>query len=494
MPAAAAAAAAAPSAAAAARRQRRQAQQQQQQQQVQEQAAAPPPPPLHHPAAPPAATHVAALILSPPPPPSAAAPAPREPAAPPARTGSLGFALGFDAAYELGELIGEGASGRVHLATERGTGRRVAVKVMRKRPAAAGGASSSSSSPTPQRSPSPTASSRHAAIRREAGATALASSGSPYAARLEGAYETDDEALLVLEHCAGGDLRSLLSGRAGAPLPEPCAAAVLRGVLHALAACHARGMVFGDVKPSNVCMLHRRRCEEEKEGVDSAAAAAAADDADYYRDVRLIDWGAAAPAPLPAGALAGSPLYWSPEQAEGFGGLMASGGSSSSGGGGSSGGDDGEGVLAGAATARSPGYGPEVDVWAAGVLAFQMMSGRLPYWSSSGSSGSSSSSGSRSSSGSGSGSDGGGGGGGSLEGASVPRGLRPWQLLAAIRTAPIGAWPGASAEARDLVERMLERDPTRRITAAEALEHPFFVGRGGGGDDDGAAAAASSTS
>ena len=34
-----------------------------------------------------------------------------------------------------------------------------------------------------------------------------------------------------------------------------------------------------------------------------------------------------------------------------------------------------------------------------------------------------------------------------------------------------------SLEARDLVERMLERDPKKRISAKEALEHPWIVTR-----------------
>lgn len=453
---------------------------------------------------PPAATRVA-TILAPPPPPLplvVTPPLPPAPAAPapttPERAGSLGFSRDFDAAYDLGDLIGAGASGRVHHATERATGRSVAVKVLPKRTTTMTTTTSSSSSsssssaepPSPYPSPPPspgrspptantttntTTTSRAAAIRREVGATALAARGSPYAPRLEGVFESDDEAYLVLERCEGGDLRSLLAARNGEPLSEAAAAAVLRGVLHALAACHARGMVFGDVKPSNVCLLRRRSSVEREvrsEESSSDDENAKTTDARFFGGVRLVDWGAASPAPLSSRALAGSPLYWSPEQAEGYGGLMAGSSRGSTG----SGGDEG-GALAGAAGA-AVGFGPEVDVWSAGVLAFQLMSGRLPYWGANNAP-------RRGLPGGADGGNSSGSGSASLEegasAAAVPANLKPYQLLAAIRTAPIGAWPGASAEARDLVSRMLERDPRRRITAAEALRHPFFAKCGGAG-------------
>jgi serine/threonine protein kinase len=443
---------------------------QQQEKQQQQQAAARPPP---------AATSLAAGIAPPSLPPAVVAADP--PPHPPAPVlGSLGYphVQHFDAEYTLGELIGAGASGRVHQATHRASGRGVAVKILPKRRegragaaaeaasgsrgttgSSSGGSNSAaedSSRSSPSRSASTSASPvddpccRAAAIRREISATAAASAGSPFAARLEAVYESEGDALLVLEACEGGDLRALLSARAGEPLPEPLAAAVLRGVLHALSACHARGMVYGDVKPGNVCLLRRRASvEREGEGGGGAAAAApaaaassrsssslAADaDADraFFGGVRLVDWGAASPAPLHPAALSGSPLYWAPEQAVGFaaaGAMLA--GFGSNGGDGSNGGGDEDGVLGGAPShtgAARGGYGPAVDMWAAGVLAYQLMSGRLPYW--------------------GGNAGGGNGAGGGGDAGAPPRGLRPWQLLAAIRTSPISAWPGGSAKARD---------------------------------------------
>ena len=34
-------------------------------------------------------------------------------------------------------------------------------------------------------------------------------------------------------------------------------------------------------------------------------------------------------------------------------------------------------------------------------------------------------------------------------------------------------WKAANADARDMVLRLLERDPAKRITAAQALQHPW---------------------
>ncbi len=56
--------------------------------------------------------------------------------------------------------------------------------------------------------------------------------------------------------------------------------------------------------------------------------------------------------------------------------------------------------------------------------------------------------------------------------------LPPWNLMAAIRSHdiefPRASWRAVSPEAQQLAAALLQRDPTRRIAAAEALAHPWF--------------------
>jgi serine/threonine protein kinase len=79
---------------------------------------------------------------------------------------------------------------------------------------------------------------------------------------------------------------------------------------------------------------------------------------------------------------------------------------------------------------------------------YQMLTGRLPFWRSK-----------------------------SLSDVSK---LQPYEIVAAIRTHevqfPRELWAPISAEAQDLVARMLDRNPATRITAQQALAHPWLAG------------------
>ncbi len=131
-------------------------------------------------------------------------------------------------------------------------------------------------------------------------------------------------AYLVQELIGGETIQELLEAR-GRPLIPEVAALLAADVAEALAAAHGRGVVHRDVKPANI-MLERQ-----------AAGAR----------VVLTDFGVAHVGELTTmtatGAMVGSPAYMSPEQARGL------------------------------------PVGPQVDVWALGILLYQLTTAKLPF-------------------------------------------------------------------------------------------------------------------
>ena len=128
--------------------------------------------------------------------------------------------------YDVQALLGFGATGEVWRARELATGETVALKRLRDGadPAAV------------------------EALRREA--VLLRTLDTPYVVRLRAVVGAGAGAVLVLDHAAGGSLATLLARRGAL---DPGEAVTIGGPLaQALAAAHARGLVHGDVTPSNV--------------------------------------------------------------------------------------------------------------------------------------------------------------------------------------------------------------------------------------------------
>uniref|UniRef100_UPI001C5D4262 serine/threonine-protein kinase n=1 Tax=Pseudonocardia nigra TaxID=1921578 RepID=UPI001C5D4262 len=176
--------------------------------------------------------------------------------------------------YAVVGVLGTGGMGRVYLADD-GRGGQLAVKVIRSELAGDPGF--------------------RARFRREVDAARRV----PAAVTAEViAADTDiDRPWVATRYVPGPSLAERV--RADGPLPPAELTALARGLLDALAAVHAAGLVHRDLKPSNVLL--------------------AAD------GPRIIDFGIARAADATrltvTGHLVGTPSYMSPEQALGAGGL-----------------------------------------------------------------------------------------------------------------------------------------------------------------------------
>lgn len=82
-------------------------------------------------------------------------------------------------------------------------------------------------------------------------------------------------------------------------------------------------------------------------------------------------------------------------------------------------------------------YGKEIDVWSAGIILYILLSGVPPFW------------------------------------AEAEKGIYE-AILNGNLDLQSKPWPKISPSAKDLIKKMLTRDPKSRITAAQVLEHPWM--------------------
>jgi serine/threonine protein kinase len=285
-------------------------------------------------------------------------------------------------------------------------------------------------------------------------------------------------------------------------LPEPLAAAAMASVLRFIAACHDAGVVFGDVKPSNFLLSVGE--EEEAEGEDGAAPPPPSSSTPAQRlerkrrallRLRGADYGTALALPSAdgtcdihhrGGCACADLSAFSPSPARNNrvdNVHSASSGRSSQavvdaafahhtapapspprppsplGGDGAAGyyasecvpprGLSGTPVFMAPELIRERRAGPAADCWAAGAMAYLLLSGRLPFWP-------------------------------DVDVADLAR-LPPARVLAEVAAAPLAlehprATAHLSPEARGFLARLMERDPARRATARAALAHPFLAG------------------
>jgi calcium-dependent protein kinase len=220
--------------------------------------------------------------------------------------------------------------------------------------------------------------------------------------QLKKAYEDDSHVHLVMDLCAGGSLYDKITslhnnnnggcGKEGyfEHFTEERVKLIMRRVLHMILKCHARGIIYRDIKPQNFLYVD-----------DSSSS-----------DIKCSDYGLAMsyipnnPDGLLLTKRAGTPAYMAPEV-----------------------------VLR--------RYNEKADLWGAGMLMYQLLAGRFPFW------------------------------GGELSFTSTLDDIFFDILIREIDFDFIAAM--ASPEAADLCRNLLRRDPKMRLTAAQAAEHPWMA-------------------
>jgi len=208
-------------------------------------------------------------------------------------------------------------------------------------------------------------------------------------ASLEEAYEDDTHVHLVMEYCRGGELHHRIGA---AHYSERTVASYLRATLRTVAQCHANKILHRDIKPGNFLLSS----EDERaplKAVDFGLAV-------FFDEKQL---------PRTDLGLEGTPWFMAPE------------------------------------TLRSEVF-PSSDVWAAGVMAHQLLTGRFPF-----------------------------------DDRTNPVSPSLSKVWKSIFTDELNFkrshWDGISDDAKDFVKTLLNKDPTKRPTAKEAMKHPWLRGR-----------------
>jgi len=202
----------------------------------------------------------------------------------------------------------------------------------------------------------------------------------------KGAWEDDFDVHIVMEFCRGGELSHSIGMRM---YTEATVAGYMRSVLHTLAQCHSHRILHRDIKPGNFMLLTE---------VENSP-------------LKAIDFGLAVffdPEQLPRTDLGldGTPWFMAPE------------------------------VLNSQTL-------PASDLWAAGVMAYQLLSGYLPF--------------------------------DDARNPNSPALSLIWRgILTEEPSFKRSAWQEVSAEAKDFIKILLNKEHEQRPTAKDALKHPWL--------------------
>ncbi|EXC34219.1 Calcium-dependent protein kinase 30 [Morus notabilis] len=200
----------------------------------------------------------------------------------------------------------------------------------------------------------------------------------PNIVKLKATYEDNENVHLVMELCEGGELFDRIVARGH--YSERAAASVVKTIAEVVRMCHANGVMHRDLKPENFLFANKKE----------------------HSPLKAIDFGLSVffkPGER-FSEIVGSPYYMAPE------------------------------VL-------KRNYGPEVDIWSAGVILYILLCGVPPFW------------------------------------AETEQGVA-LAILRGVIDFKREPWPQISESAKSLVRQMLEPDPRKRLTAQQVLEHSWI--------------------
>ncbi|KAJ4904067.1 Calcium-dependent protein kinase 14 [Raphanus sativus] len=200
----------------------------------------------------------------------------------------------------------------------------------------------------------------------------------PNIVTLKETYEDDKAVHLVMELCGGGELFDRIVARGH--YTERAAASVIKTIMEVVQMCHKHGVMHRDLKPENFLFANKKETAPLK-AIDFGLSI-------FFKPGEKFN------------EIVGSPYYMAPE------------------------------VL-------KQSYGPEIDIWSAGVILYILLCGVPPFW------------------------------------AETDHGVAKAILKSVIdfRRDPL---PKVSSNAKDLIKRMLHPDPKRRLTAQQVLDHPWI--------------------
>ncbi|CAN1267774.1 Calcium-dependent protein kinase 8 [Linum perenne] len=200
----------------------------------------------------------------------------------------------------------------------------------------------------------------------------------PNIVSIKDTYEDDSAVHIVMELCEGGELFDRIVARGH--YTERAAAAVMRTIVEVVQMCHKHGVMHRDLKPENFLFANKKETSALK-AIDFGLSV-------FFKPGERFN------------EIVGSPYYMAPE------------------------------VL-------KRNYGPEVDVWSAGVILYILLCGVPPFW------------------------------------AETEQGVAQ-AIIRSVIDFKRDPWPKVSDNAKDLVKKMLNPDPKQRLTAQQVLDHTWL--------------------